>query len=225
MDKLSRTFYEKTYENEINKKMLFYSYIFPTEDVLRYTHDVINIPVSQLLEVVLSMHKEEQIAPKDVFQFSNLEDATFRVCQVIKEINNPGVNTLEAGNLLLDDDKKRKKTAIVKYGENHVKTAEAFGLLYELTHVYFLSCLGCIQDLLSKEEKKKLLLRLVLRNKLIRNMYVASFNGEVHMRQFLYMLSDSTYVRRRSNIRSILNVLEESDEYNFSEFLSRISFP
>lgn len=26
--------------------------------------------------------------------------------------------------------------------ENHLKTAESLDLLYELTHVYFLSCIG-----------------------------------------------------------------------------------
>ena len=108
--------------------------------------------------------------------------------------------------------------------ENHLKTAESLGLLYELTHVYFLSCIGYVTDLLNDNQREKLLLRLVLRNKLVRALYLASKNGTVNLRQFFYMLSDSTYTRRRSNVRSILSILEKNKEFDFSQFISAISF-
>lgn len=39
---------------------------------------------------------------------------------------------------------------------------------------------------------------------------------------FLYMLSDSTYVRRRSNVKKMMGYLIQSDEYDFTEFIDII---
>lgn len=224
MENLLEIFCSQSFEKDINKRMLYYSYEFPTENVLRYIQQVTELPVDQLLFAALHWESEEQIQSGDIFQFSDLNDATYRICNVIKAANNPGVTYLEAGNLLLNDGKVRKDAAIIKYGENHLKTAESIGLLYELTRVYFLSCIGYVIDLLDDVQKEKLLLRLVLRNKLIRNLYLASQNGIVNARQFFYMVSDSTYTRRRSNVRAVLRILEKSEEFDFSHFLSAISF-
>ena len=125
---------------------------------------------------------------------------------------------------MLNDGKERKEGALTKYGENHAKTAEAIGLLFELHRTYFLSIYGYAFLELSASGREKLLVRLLLRNKFIVRLFKASNNGNVEMRNFLYMLSDTTYVRRRSNIRSILNVLQNSTEFDFSTFINRIKF-
>lgn len=112
--------------------------------------------------------------------------------------------------------------AYTKYGENYVKTAEAMGLFFELSRTYFLSCIGYIYCDLPEEDKEKLLVRLLLRNRLIVRMIQASENGNINTREFFYMLSDSTYLRRKSNVKTVLKVLESSREYDFSDFLDRI---
>lgn len=211
-------FYSKSYEKKINKCMLMYNYEFPYEEVIEYINCIIKIPVEVLLKTNFIEEKEELLTAKDVFQFSNLDDATLRICKILRDKGNPGVTYLHAGTLLLDDGLIRKKTALIKYGENHLKTAEALGLLYGLTRVYFLSCLGYVIMNLSESDFDKLIVRLVLRNRLIRKLYDASKNGRVDVRQFLYMLSNSTYLRRKSNIKSILNILNNSSEYDFSTF-------
>ena len=224
MEKILEVFCSRFFENDINKGMLYCDYDFPAERVLSYIQQIVEIPIEQLLFAIEQWEDEEQIQSGDIFQFSNLNDATYRICHVIKAADNPGITFLEAGKLLLNDGKVRKNTAMVKYGENHLKTAESLGLLYELTHVYFLSCIGYVTDLLNDNQREKLLLRLVLRNKLVRALYLASKNGTVNLRQFFYMLSDSTYTRRRSNVRSILSILEKNKEFDFSQFISAISF-
>lgn len=97
-------------------------------------------------------------------------------------------------------------------------------LLHNINNTYFLSCIGYIFCDLDKEQQTKLLTRLVLRNKLIIRLLRASKNGKVNVREFLYMISDSTYIRRRSNIKSILNLLTRSDEYDFSNFINNLRF-
>lgn len=218
-------FYRRTYETDINKKMLYYDYVFPMEEVEDYVQQIISVPIEQFVQRDIDIETMEAITPKDVFQFSTLEAGTDQVCFVLNNAGNPGVTFIEAGKLLLDDGKPRKDTAYIKYGENHLKTAEALGLLYELTRTYFVSCIGVVYLQLNEEDRKKLLTRLFLRNKFIARLIKASATARVDARQFLYMLSDATYVRRKSNIKCILRYLLESTEYDFSKVANNIYFP
>lgn len=217
-------FYSRLYENKINQQMLYYNFNFPVNNIISYIDNISEQPIENFLEVIILCNNDISILPKDVFQFSNLYNATLRICSLLKTNGDPGVTYVKAGQLLLNDGKQRNKAALTKYGENHLKTAESLGLLQELTHMYFLSCLGFIINELSEEKINKLLVRLLLRNKFIIQLYRASQNGMVNMRQFLYMLSNSTYIRRSSNIKSVLKILSTSNEYDFSAFITNIEF-
>ena len=96
------------------------------------------------------------------------------------------------------------------------------GLFFELSRTYFLSCLGYVYCELSNDDRQKLQTRLLLRNRLIVRMMLASENGNINAREFFYMLSDSTYLRRKSNVKAVLNILASSEEYNFKDFVSKI---
>lgn len=218
-------FYSRTYENDINKKMLYYNYDFPTEEVENYVRQILCVPVEQFIQRDITMETAEAITPKDVFQFSTLEAGTDHICQVLSEAGNPGVTFIQAGKLLLDDGTQRKDMAYIKYGENHLKTAEALGLLYELTRTYFVSCIGMIYLNLDTEDRKKLNVRLFLRNKFVARLIKATASANVDARQFLYMLSDATYIRRKSNIKCILRYLQGSTEYDFTAITQKIIFP
>lgn len=218
-------FYSRTYENDINKKMLYYNYDFPTKEVENYVRQILCVPVEQFIQWDITMETAEAITPKDVFQFSTLEAGTDHICHVLNEAGNPGVTFIQAGKLLLDDGTQRKDMAYIKYGENHLKTAESLGLLYELTRTYFVSCVGMIYLKLNEEDRKKLNVRLFLRNKFIARLIKATATANVDARQFLYMLSDTTYIRRKSNIKCILRYLLESTEYDFSAIIDKIYFP
>ena len=220
MQGLVKQFFSYEYEKKVNKDLLFYS--FDKAKVEEYVEGLINIPLLQFLEYVDNLEEKQQIEAKDIFQFSDFNDATIIFCEKMKNTDNPGMKFSEIGRLLLDDGKARNTGAIVKYGENHAKTAEMLGLAFELCKTYYLSGIGYIYAELSKEKQKKLLTRLVIRNKLILRMYQASKNGAIDMREFLYMISDTTYMRRRSNIKRILNVLSNSDEIDFKYFVDQI---
>lgn len=217
-------FYSRTYENGINKKMLYYDYRLPVEEIENYVQQILCVPVEQFIQRDIDMETAEAIMPKDVFQFSSLEAGTVQICHALNEAGNPGVTFIQAGKLLLDEGTQRKDGAYIKYGENHLKTAEALGLLYELTHTYFVSCIGVVYLKLSEDDRKKLTVRLFLRNKFIARLIKATATANVDARQFLYMLSDSTYTRRKSNIKCILRYLQESTEYDFSTIIDKIYF-
>lgn len=95
------------------------------------------------------------------------------------------------------------------------------GLTY---NTYYLSCLGEIYIDLEETDREHLLNRLILRSNLISRMIQASQNGKINMREFLYMLSDNTYLRRKSNIKKMVNYLYHSDEYNFDVFIAKINY-
>lgn len=222
MDDIIIEFYSGKYEKKINENSLYYSYNFPEQEVRTYVEKIISEPIDRYVAYIKALKEREQVTSKDVFQFSDLSDATIVICEKIKAHNNPGVKYIDVGRILLDDGKIRKDGAYTKYGENHVKTAEAMGLFFELSRTYFLSCLGYVYCDLSIEDRKKLLTRLLLRNKLIIRLLQASENGKINAREFFYMLSDSTYLRRKSNVKTILHILETSEEYDFSGFTNKV---
>lgn len=217
-------FYSRTYESEINNKMLYYNYALPVGEVEDYVRQILRVPIERFVQRDIEIETVDAIKPKDVFQFSTLEAGTDHVCRALYDSGNPGVTFIQAGKLLLDDGNQRSDVAYIKYGENHLKTAEALGLLFELTRTYFVSCIGIVYLKLNDEDKRKLIVRLFLRNKFIARLVKATAIANVDARQFLYMLSDATYIRRKSNIKCILRYLQESTEFDFSEITDKIYF-
>ena len=84
-------FYSRTYENSINKKMLYYNYNFPKEEVEDYVRQVLNVPIESFIQYDIEAETVEAITPKDVFQFSTLEAGTNHICHALHHANNPGV--------------------------------------------------------------------------------------------------------------------------------------
>lgn len=210
------------YESRINERMMYYDFVFPEKEIIQYIDDIISIPCEKIVSMLISSTDEISISSSDIFQFSSFDDCTSRLCEIIRKNNNPGLNSLLMGKLLLDDGKIRKDGAYTKYGENHLKAAASLGLTRKYYDTYYLTCIGYVFDTLDDGKKEKLLLRMVLRNNLIRRIIRATNNGSLDMRQFCYMLSDSTYIRRRSNLKKIVNILRDTEEYDFNVFLDKI---
>ena len=219
---LIQSFFTKGYEQSVNQKMLQYSYVFPSDEVLHYVASLNEIPVEFFLQTSFKFGDNVQITSKDVFQFSNFTSATVKICEAIKMANNPGVSLYDAGRLLLQDGVSRNKTAYIKYGENQLKTAEIMGLLFEMAHTYFLSCIGYVINDLDMEARHRLLLRCLLRSKLLSKLLSATHNGNVDLRQFLYMLSDSTYSRRITNLLHLFQIMNDFGEFDFSPYFSKL---
>ena len=214
-------FFSRTTENRLNTYILYNREYY--DEVRDYVDQLIDIPLDLFVYYIYTSYSRNSITSKDVIQFSSFYNSTKGVCYRIKEKDNPGMRFTEIGRLLLDDGKERNNWAYTKYGENHAKTAGSLGLLFEFYNTYYLSCFGDIFLGLNENESDRFLNRLIIRCNLISRMIQASKNGRVNMREFLYMISDSTYTRRKSNIKQLINHLNKSEEYNFDEFISRIN--
>lgn len=222
MDDILVDFFYRTTENRMNKSILYCK--SNHNDVQKYISQIIERPLKDYIEFVCSNAERKIITAKDVVQFSSFDDSTVMICKKLKAVNNPGLKFLHIGKLLLDDGKERKDGALIKYGENHAKTATAFGLVFEFYKTYYLSCVGEVYLELDETDRKKLLDRLIVRSNLVSRMLQASQNGNVNMREFLFMLSDSTYLRRKSNMKTVVDYLYKSEEYNFETFVELIKF-
>ena len=216
-------FFDYEIDQKLQKRMLIDHCEEWANDTLSYIHSVINIPIESFIEHIESI-KRQPITPADVFQFSNFENATKNLCAKIICSENAGLRFLEIGKLLLDDGVSRKDAAFTKYGENHIKMAEAVGLAFKDGTAYYLSPIGCVYDKLSDTEQSKLMIRLLLRNKLISQLLAVALKGTLHLESFLYDLAESTYQRRKSNIKCVIDILNASDEYAFLPITNNIQF-
>lgn len=224
-EKLLECFFDFEFDKMINNYILNDEFNIIREKILVYIYKIVDTPINCFIEYINKNCKREVIMASDVFQFSNLNNATTNICSSIKEINNPGLKFKIIGELLLDDGINRSDVALNKYGENHIKMAESLGLAFKNDKkYYYLSGIGMIYNELPTEVRENLLTRLVLRNKLIVQIIISSTNGKLDLEAFLYDLSRSTYVRRKSNIRKIIGLLESSSEYNFTNITNNIIY-
>ena len=218
-------FFSKTFEKGINEKMMYYSYCFDYDLVNNYVANITSVQLNEFIQYIVINYDVSYLEAKDVLQFSDFKDCTIRICDVIKKAGDHGFNFLEIGKYLESDDSHKKDSAYIKYGENHSKTATDLGLLYNLSNKYFLSCLGFIVCDLSEEMQEKLICRLILRNKLIKRfIYHAIKDGEDSYSNEVDFLSESTMIRRKSNVKKILGILANNKEYNLTGLIERIKF-
>lgn len=219
------SFFDGKYEKSLEDDILNDSFLKQKVDVFKYIEKINNIPICSFVEYIQTYCKRQPIMAADVFQFSDFDDATINICESLNRINNPGVKFKDVAKLLLTDNVIRNDVALSKYGENHIKTAESIGLAFkDDSKNYYLSAIGCVFNDLSEEAQKKLLLRLIIRNKLITQLFVAAMQGSFDLEAFLYDLSKSTYLRRRTNINRIIELLNDTNEYDFSKLTKNIVY-
>lgn len=204
--KLIETFFNKSYEANINKEMLNYNYVFPHERVMEYVRALIQVPIQEYIDSVRSKIYLT-ITCKDVPQFSSLADATTRYCQVLADNNDTGFKFDDVGRLLLNDGISRAIGAYRKYGENHSKTACQLGLSQNLYNNFYLSSLGKIYNFLSESDKNALITRTALRNTLYAKIFSLVESQNVNIAHLCQSLSESTLKRRRSNVMKICNII------------------
>ena len=223
MDDLLTRFFNKTFENKINEAMMYYKYVFPEDEVINFINELINMQIEDILIYIKRNKTKIDLTSKDIFQFSSLDDSIYKLTRKLKEIKDPGLHHIDIGKLLLDDGIEREYGAYLKYGENHSKTANEIGLLYKSSNSYFLSCWGYIFNLLEKDVQSKFLVRLILRTNLLQHLIKIPDNL-IDLRTVCSFLSDSTYTRRKSNIKSIIGILQNSTDYDFTDFCNRIKY-
>lgn len=224
-EEILATYFSRKKENEFNGKMTQSGYQEVKTDVNNYVDTICSIPLEKMVDYIVTNGIDYVITSRDVYQFSNFDNATEGVCSVLIENCNRGLTYKELGEELQNDGKPRTDYAKTKYGENHFKVAEDFGLTFHVkAHECYISSIGYAYMELDLEQRRRLITRLILRSKLIARLFSESQKGAVQLELLLYDLSETTYNRRKSNVRTVIKELQKTKEYDFVYFADSIIY-
>lgn len=212
-----------------DESSLFYEIIegkideFEKYKIIEYILKLNSIEYRKFIQYILKENKEIKLKPKDVFQYSKFEDTNINICEVLNMIGNKGYTLEEIGKYLLRKKSSAgTKGANVKYGENHVKTAEEFGLAKVYAKKVFLTKLGCIFEELNEESRNKLIKRLALRTNLIKYIILKSIKEDIVFEDEIDFLSKSTKLRRKNNVNIIFDLVKNNGEINLDLIFNSI---
>lgn len=223
MDDTISLFFSKQLETQINHQLLEKSYVFPSERMHNYAIELINTNIDDYFTWLNDHFSSGLFSIEDAVQYSSFNDATNRIVERMLESGDEGYSYIQIGRLIQNDGVPRTEWAYRKYGENHAKTAVYLGYLYSINRVCYVSSIGYTLRQLTEVEQKKLFARLFVRTTLFKTIYYLSDSNNVDLRNLLDMLTDQTYLRRRSSIKKLYKNLVEA-EPTCLEIVNRISF-
>lgn len=167
---------------------------------------------SEILKIIEDGFVPFEVGKKDISQFSDFKDAYYTVPYLLQHCGKSDVDYLSMGFMLRDN--KRKDIADKKYGENHIKTAAQLGLCrFEKCRANS-NALGGLIIKLSEEERRNVLPKLCLYIPFIQNYFMSGATDEARDKM-LSILSNTTQIRRRPNVNTIIQTIKESLEDEF----------
>lgn len=156
------------------------------------------------------------IESSDVIQYSTLEKCTIPLIEHLEYSKNKGFSFKEVGSFL--QGKIPKKTALIKYGENHSKLAEKLGLVEvnrsKRPFRVFVSKLGSELLNINDGRTDQIIANLALKVKIIQFILYKSSKGKVIIEDELSFLEKSTFSRRISSIKGLLDFIYNNSEIN-----------
>ena len=222
-EEIIASFFSGSFEAEYNQHLMYRDYKLPSEEIIDYLHRVMNIPLYEFIDAIVTKYSTSHFSTKDIPQFSSFNDATNRICNILKDKGDDGYKYEEIGAFLRITDGERNSGANLKYGENHCKTAADFGLIQiRIGKVCYLSCFGMIYNELSESEKQDYLSRFVLRNNFINWLINKATAHKVNLEEEMSILSPSTIKRRKHNVKYYLELLKKQSDYRIDDILSNI---
>lgn len=184
-----------------------------TKDELAFACNLLlNIPIDKFIECI---DVDKMCSCDMIFQYSNFEHATINVSKILKYVESP-LTFAQIGKLLIN---AKEDGACRKYGENHSKLAKEMSMVFidksyisEVKNTSF----GDFSVGLSETTRIELIRRLALRNNFIQKIVYYAKNGFVnYMELVCYILSESTAIRRKSNVKYITYlILKDNDLWN-----------
>lgn len=192
-----------------------------------YISTVNNLTVSEINSIIDSIdYSDIQLTSNDILQFSNFDNSTINLISVLSSIEEP-LNYNDVGLLLTEGDKKTG--AYKKYGENQSKT----GKLLELVSIS-----SCVPKTISLTPLGKALLNVnkevfdnviffeILKCNLIKHLILlCKFNYQVNVKEICVpTISEKTYLRRRSNIKYLVNLLKAKNIQSLNILLDKLCF-
>lgn len=181
-----------------------------------YVKDILlKYTLNEIIDIIKDADNKEEVHQDNIPQMSEFDDAAYNVIDILIDSQIEKMNYLDMGYYLRADynPNSMSNLALKKYGENHTKVAA----LMDLTHIgkqgissYIRPTeLGRVFYELNKEEKENIACKLLLRIPIISNALTMDYST---IDEDIKVLSKTTQKRRRSNISTMLKLIEEGKE-------------
>lgn len=180
-----------------------------TDEVVNAIKLLLSVSIDEFLD---SIKSDSIFSSKDIFQYSNLDNAIVSLCNILN-YESESLSFFEAGQKLTHSD---RELACVKYGENHIKLAEAFSLV-KIEKIdrksacrASITTLGSVFTSLTSEERIQLVRRLAIRNPFVKSLLFNAQNGYVAYCDLAsQVLFGQTITRRKHNVEIIIDLILE----------------
>lgn len=168
--------------------------------------EIINsVRIEEYVSLIDKLSFDEDVVGNQVPQFSDFNDGAYRIPELL-EFEPSGLSFEKLGYQLV---KSPTEGAGIKYGENHSKLANMMELV-EITNRpsnVVSTALGRYLVSFLPEEKKEVLKRLLLRQYLVQKMISGAAEEVFSYRDAVSKLSKATAIRRRNNVRKVLEFI------------------
>lgn len=220
MNYIDKLLEEMVYPNEIIK--LFYMSPVSAETYATYTEEQLTVAVSKLINVLNGTSIENiiniiesnrdmiaEITPANIPQFSSIDS----INDVLDYVSSADEVTYELIGYYINKD--AKKGAQTKYGENHYKTSASIGLT-TVDKPFMITALGKKYMTLPTEEKNAIRNKLFLLVPIVQKILVEAKYRKIQPMNILNLyLSESTSLRRRSNVRTMVEYVYKDADVEF----------
>lgn len=199
-------FFSKQFENESTNILLYNKHYFSENAVADYVNQMNSYCLQDYIRYLTEHPVSDDITSRDITQLSSIEDCTTNFCSVIKEIGNPGMSLIEIATALhADNNYKDNTVALMKYGENHAKTALQLGLAIYKNELWYLTAIGYVFSNLNAGLQKKYLSLIQLRDPFYSRVILSLISHDTNLKDFMTILSESTRTRRASSCIRVLS--------------------
>lgn len=220
MNYIDKLLEDEIYPNEIIK--LFFLFPMSVEELEQYSEEQLSEAIDKLIDIlkkttvenivnVIEANRDKiaEITPANIPQFSNID----AINDVLDYVDSADEVTYELIGYYIN--KNAKKGAQTKYGENHYKTAASIGLT-TINKPFAITTLGWKYKELQADEKTALRNKLFLLIPIVQKIIIEAKYKEVQPMNILKLyLSDSTSVRRRSNVRTMVEYVYKDADMEF----------
>lgn len=199
-------FYSRKFESESTKILLETPSLFSVEAMESYIYKLMQYRLDEYIDYLHSNPNKSEITSKDITQLSSIEDCTINMCQVMLSHGNCGLSFPDiASGLHADENYKDNLVALMKYGENQVKTASQLGLCVFWNELWYLSSVGYIFLNLPDNVQNKYLSINLLRDPFYSKVIESLCQKDTCIKDYMGILSESTQKRRASSCNRVLS--------------------
>lgn len=220
MNYIDKLLVNDIYPNEIIND--FYLSPILMEDHIRYTDEELDMATDKLIEVLngtsieniitiieANRNRIAEITPANIPQFSSIDS----INEVLDYVASADEVTYELIGYYINKD--AKKGAQTKYGENHYKTATSMGLT-TVEKPFKVTALGKKYMNLATTEKVALRNKLFLLVPIVQEIIIEAKYKEIQPMKILKLyLSESTSLRRRSNVKTMVEYVYKDADISF----------